>query len=347
MMKLHWLLTSAKAYGSVFTFQGKSATTRGEYLRGVRHATKLTLKDVALELGVDELTLAAIERDDPTVLHALEIRYYQILEAYCSRLSVIYTKVLELPTKGSSISRQQIGHFGATFIVTIALLLFVILASVIRAANPHVTEPDFEPSVPPTSTVVSGPSPTTRAILVPTETPAEAPTKFQKNDGVGADAGPTLASSLTPSNDRESGRPVPTAIPTQAIVLREQPTAALADPVVAVTPATTFALYPTAACPDARSVIASPGENEPVAGRFSVIGTAQHAAFKYYKLEYVIEGQETAHWLFSGYEPVINGRLATIDSRQIPAYRIQLRLTTVDENGNYPLPCEVALVIDD
>lgn len=103
-------------------------------------------------------------------------------------------------------------------------------------------------------------------------------------------------------------------------------------------------------CPDPRSVISSPGVNQVLSGEVTVTGTAVHENFQYYKIEYA-EGADpdnTGEYAFltDGRIQVSDGALATFDSTEFANGTYTLRLSVVDNTGNFPPPCAVTVVIE-
>jgi len=134
----------------------------------------------------------------------------------------------------------------------------------------------------------------------------------------------------TPATPTATSRPRPT--------LRQTPTVA---PPTATPP-------PLATCPDDEVCISSPGTNAIVSGRVAIRGTASHERFQFYKVEYG-QGEKPAAWhVISDVHraPVINGVLDTLDTATLPNGVYWLRLTVVDQTGNFPPPSEVRVVIE-
>jgi hypothetical protein len=71
------------------------------------------------------------------------------------------------------------------------------------------------------------------------------------------------------------------------------------------------------------------------------MGTANIEDFHHYKLEWWGEGGSEWGYLLERDEPVVNGELMMLDTRTVPAGRYGLRLTVVDQTGNYPGPFEI------
>lgn len=112
-----------------------------------------------------------------------------------------------------------------------------------------------------------------------------------------------------------------------------------------VPPAAT--LVPTPPCPDANVRITMPGMHSTISGRVSVRGTANHGRFQFYKLGYG-QGEEPGAWHVVGdvhRTPVVDGVLEELDTTGLPNGVYWLRLTVVDQTGNFPPPCKVRVVI--
>lgn len=147
---------------------------------------------------------------------------------------------------------------------------------------------------------------------------------------------PTLTPVSTP--EPVGAQPLPTAV--------SQPTIAPTQPPVTPTEAAPPPTEPPArpaACGDPNVSIVSPGMDATVSGVVAIIGTATHPQFQFYKVEYA-SGDEPGAWSVIGdvrRSPVVNGQLATMDTRILPNGTAWFRLTVVDQTGNYPNPCRV------
>lgn len=182
------------------------------------------------------------------------------------------------------------------------------------------------------------------AVLVPTNTPEV--------------ASPPAAAPLAPADQiTQTGAITQTAV----VTAPELPTATPELPTPEAPTATPEALpteTPTpepppapavaaAPCADGRSVIVGPGVGQVVSGIAGVSGTAQHEAFQYYKLEYA-----PGAWAAGGYvyfdgsnSQVVGGLLGNLDTGSLPNGDYTIRLTVVDQTGNFPPPCDVAIVV--
>ena len=124
--------------------------------------------------------------------------------------------------------------------------------------------------------------------------------------------------------------PTPTATPVEA------PQTVPATPV------------PSAACPDPNVQISSPLPGAVVSGEVPIVGTADHEAFWYYKLERT-EGTnlDGAFLYFEGQQtPVLNGVLGVLDTSFMVDGVHTVQLTVVDVSAGTDLPtCAVVITV--
>lgn len=110
---------------------------------------------------------------------------------------------------------------------------------------------------------------------------------------------------------------------------------------------TTLVIVP--ACSDPRSMIVFPGVNQVLSGTIDVIGSANHEDFSYFKLEYAngADASSAAEYFYlgGGNNQVENGLLATIDTQALINGVYTMRLTVVDNTGNFPAPCSVTIEV--
>jgi hypothetical protein len=123
-------------------------------------------------------------------------------------------------------------------------------------------------------------------------------------------------------------------------------------PLPTATPTATVAPEPVVvapACPDPRAVITSPGNGQVISGTVEIMGSATHENFLYYKLEYAqgesIDPDATFVYLADARVQVTGGLLAAFDSTTFANGAYTLKLTVVDNSGNFPPPCTVSTVI--
>lgn len=202
-------------------------------------------------------------------------------------------------------------------IFSVAMLLLVIMGFTYFASRtiPQaiVAAPEAEPTLPPQFALVITPT-NTPLPVTPSPTPTETAT-------------PTPEPPTPEPGQPQPIEPPPTPTPEPAPIAQ-----AGAPP----------------ACPDARAVIASPGNGTTVSGVFTLIGTATHEQFSYYKVEFApgANAQNGFTYLADGRGPVFNGALASINSRGFANGPWTFQLTVVDLTGNYPDPCRVTLYIE-
>jgi len=132
----------------------------------------------------------------------------------------------------------------------------------------------------------------------------------------------------------------PTVTPTRRPTRRPRPTATPASPTQSPAP-------PPAACPNIGARITSPGMNAQVQGIVPIIGTASIGNFSFYKVEYGI-GEHPSTWHSispTQQHAVLNGTLDVWNTAGFPSGVYILRLTVVDQSGNYPPTCNVRTII--
>jgi hypothetical protein len=156
--------------------------------------------------------------------------------------------------------------------------------------------------------------PTPSALLIPTPSPSPVP--------------PTITPTPTPTRVRPTARPqeepteTPTLIPTS--------------------------VPPTPICPHPEVRITSPGMDAILNSPVQILGTANISNFQYYKVE-VGSGDNPTSWsIFSDIHksPIAGGLLDIWDPSGYPPGVYKLRLTVVDNTGNYPPPCEVRVIVE-
>jgi hypothetical protein len=84
-------------------------------------------------------------------------------------------------------------------------------------------------------------------------------------------------------------------------------------------------------------------------GSFAITGTASIDDFQFYKLELGMGKAPIELWSIAEVQedPVIGGiLLRDWNTRSLPEGLYTLRLTAVDNRGQFPLPCDVLVKID-
>jgi hypothetical protein len=201
------------------------------------------------------------------------------------------------------------------FSIALILLLIMGLTYFTSTTLAEAVAPLVEQARNPTTVVAVPPTPTnTPLAILATNTPAP----------LLATATLTFTENLTPT--------APVLEVTEVV---EPPTATPAPPPAEV----------AASCADQRALIASPGSGQTLSGVVTVVGTASHEQFQYYKVEYAPAGSQGFNYLDGGNSPVINGALITFDTTAIANGSWTLRLIVVDATGNFPDPCEVTVQI--
>jgi len=156
---------------------------------------------------------------------------------------------------------------------------------------------------------------------------------------------PTPAPSPTPTVFEPTATPADSSGVTQPVV--EEPTAE----VVVETPTEEAAPppeFPSPVCADERSVLLSPGVNQLVQGQVTISGTVFHDDFWYYKLEFAPGANASEGFVyFAGAErQITGGELARLNSAALGNGTYTLKLTVVDNAGNFPPTCQVTIRVE-
>lgn len=128
---------------------------------------------------------------------------------------------------------------------------------------------------------------------------------------------------ILPPTPTPSPTPEPTATPTRVYIA---PTATPVPP-----------------CPNPGVQINSPAPGTVFENRYIfIVGNANIANFHHYRIEYSMSKDgHSWSYLFENDYPVDNGKLMRLDTSTVPNGPYGIRLTVVDNTGNYPEPCEV------
>jgi hypothetical protein len=175
----------------------------------------------------------------------------------------------------------------------------------------------------------------------PTPTPTAASTR-----PVGATLTPTPAGGTTDEEtEEETEDEAPAATPTPAPTATPAPPPDTPTPEPSPTAESPVVVAPN--CPDPRAVITSPGANQVVSNTVNILGSATHENFQYYKLEYAqgagVSPDSSFAYLADARVQVSNGVLGTLDSAELANDDYTLKLTVVDNTGNFPPPCTVTV----
>jgi hypothetical protein len=160
---------------------------------------------------------------------------------------------------------------------------------------------------------------------------------------------PALPFVPTPTNTPLPVTPTATWTVTPPPVVANEPTPILDQGVTTPTPPppTPAPVVQAPVCPDNRSLLLRPGQNEVVRGQVNVIGTATHESFQYYKIEYApgAGASEGFNYIGGGNSPVVNNFLTSIDTAALGNGAWTIRLIVVDQTGNFPPPCQVTITV--
>jgi len=144
----------------------------------------------------------------------------------------------------------------------------------------------------------------------------------------------------------------PTPFPPTATLL---PTVTL-EPSPSLTPSATLMVTPTLpartptaapppACQNSSATITSPTMDSQISDIIEIRGTATHPILLYWKVEYRTDGNTNYAMLSNGDAPVTNEVLARLSTKTLPNGVYWLRLSVVQKDGNYAVPCEIRITI--
>jgi len=165
---------------------------------------------------------------------------------------------------------------------------------------------------------------------------------------------PAAAPVVDPSNVEAAVAllPTATAVVGQEGAIGALPTATPADAAAAL-PTETPTEIPTAvpepvvvqaACADPRAQITSPGQGQIVSGIVNIAGVATHEIFQSFKVE-AGPSDGVLAFIGSGNAPVEGGGLSSLNTANFPNGNLLIRLTVVDQTGNFPPPCDVTVTV--
>lgn len=160
---------------------------------------------------------------------------------------------------------------------------------------------------------------------------------------------PTPTSTPLPVTPTEpASLPTATVTPSTTVASAVVVEAAVTTAVETPSPEPTPAAAPVAAapgCADPRATITSPGNGQSISGVVSIVGTAAHDSFQYYKVEFAPGANAAGGYVYlgGGSSPVQGGVLANVDTNALGPGTWTLRLVVVDQTGNFPPPCAVTV----
>jgi LysM repeat protein len=88
-----------------------------------------------------------------------------------------------------------------------------------------------------------------------------------------------------------------------------------------------------------------PKQGARLSGIVGATGTADLEHFGYYKLEFRKDGLDEWHYITGADTPVVDGALGDWNTHTVSDGSYTFRLVVVDQWGNYPPPCEIAVQV--
>ena len=209
---------------------------------------------------------------------------------------------------------KAVGDLYNIFVRAILILTLMGITYFISTTLSDAVEPSVQRSLDPTPQAAA-------VVLLPTPTNTPLPA--------------TVTPTITPT---ALAGAVLTPVPEQPLAVASAPPPATPVPAPAVAPAL---------CADGRASIVSPGNGAVVSGFVSMVGTAQHDQFNFYKLEYAPGNDASQGFAYfdGGQSQVVGGLLGSVNSAGYDNGVYTLRLVVVDTSGNYPLPCRVTITV--
>jgi hypothetical protein len=161
---------------------------------------------------------------------------------------------------------------------------------------------------------------------------------------------PTLPPTATPRSSQPTQTPPPTNTPVPPTATQE-PTAIPTQPPLPTQPPPPTSPppppVPAANCNTPGVRITSPAHGQTVSGNASIIGTASIDGFQFYKVEFGQGGNPNSFAAIGDivHQPVVDGFLASWPASSFPSGIWTLRLTVVDQTGNFPAPCDIRVIV--
>jgi len=98
-------------------------------------------------------------------------------------------------------------------------------------------------------------------------------------------------------------------------------------------------------CPDDHITITAPAVNEVLSGYATVMGSVSIEDLWFYKVEWAAAGSSEFAYFAGQGNAISQGALGTLDTRILANGDYLLRVTVVDDTGNYPPPCDLPVTI--
>ena len=97
-------------------------------------------------------------------------------------------------------------------------------------------------------------------------------------------------------------------------------------------------------CTDPSTVITSPYAGQTLSGAFQVMGTAFLENMNYFKLEIRPNFSDTYNYIGASNTGIVNGQIARLRTSTFGPGLYYLRLTVVDNTGNFPTQCTIPVI---
>jgi hypothetical protein len=97
----------------------------------------------------------------------------------------------------------------------------------------------------------------------------------------------------------------------------------------------------SARCANPNQCVVLPAPGSEISGNVYIVGSANVENFQRYKVEWWGQGASDWAFLLEKTTPVVNGELLMLNTSTVPAGRYGLRLTVIDQAGNYGEPFEI------
>ena len=157
-------------------------------------------------------------------------------------------------------------------------------------------------------------------------------------------ASPTLPSPPT-APQPTAFPPTATLLPTVTLEPAPSPTSSATPTLTPTLPARTPTAVAPLACQNSSATITSPTMDSQISDIVEIRGTATHPNMQYWKVEYRTDGNTNYAMLSNGDAPVTSDVLARLSTKTLPNGVYWVRLSVVQKDGNYAMPCEIRITI--